>query len=97
MLLRVESEASPAGKDLSEAVWTAVTKLYGEVGASQAGLSLVDYDEERKTGVLRVSLGSLQQVRASIATITFLSGKDAAVNVSTMSGTLRTIRKKIES
>ena len=97
MLLRVESEASPTGKDLAEAVWTAVMKLYGEVGASQAGLSLVDYDEEKKTGMLRVSLGSLQQVRASIATITFLSGKDAAVNVSTISGTLRTIRKKIES
>jgi len=96
LLLRVESEASPTGKDLAEAVWTAVTKLYGEVGASQAGLSLVDYDEERKTGVLRVSLGSLQQVRASIATITFLSGKDAAGNVSTISGTLKTIRKKIE-
>ena len=71
-----------------------MTKLYGEVGASQAGLSLVDYDEERKTAVLRVWLVAMQQVRASLASITCLVGKDSAVHVLAISGTLKSLREK---
>ena len=71
-----------------------MTKLYGEVGASQAGLSLVDYDEERKTAVLRVWLAAMQQVRASLASITRLVGKDSAVHVLAISGTLKSLREK---
>ena len=71
-----------------------MTKLYGEVGASQAGLSLVDYDEERKTAVLRVWLAAMQQVRASLASITCLVGKDSAVHVLAISGTLKSLREK---
>ena len=71
-----------------------MTKLYGEVGASQAGLSLVDYDEERKTAVLRVWLAAMQQVRASLASITRLVGTDSAVHVLAISGTLKSLREK---
>jgi len=93
-LLLQDSEASPTGRELLDAVWAAVTKLYGEVGASQTGLSLIDYDEERKTAVLRVWLAAMQQVRASIASITRLVGKDAAVHVLAVSGTLKSLREK---
>ena len=94
LLLQVESEGSPTGRELLDAVWAAVTKLYGEVGASQAGLSLVDYDEERKTAVLRVWLAAMQQVRASLASITRLVGTDSAVHVLAISGTLKSLREK---
>lgn len=94
LLLQVESDVSPSGKELLDAVWTAVTKLYGEVGASRSALSLIDYDEERKVGFLRVWLASLQPVRASIASITCLAGKEAAVHVLAVSGTLKSLREK---
>ena len=94
LLFQVESEASPTGRELLDGLWAAVTKFYGEVGGSQAGLLLVDYDEEGKLGVLRVWLASLQQVRASLASITVLGGKDAAVHVLAISGTLKALRKK---
>ena len=92
--MHVESEASPTGRELLDAVWAAVTKLYGEVGASQAGLSLIDYDEERKTAVLRVWLTAMPQVRASIASTTRLAGKDTAVHVVVVSGTLKSLSEK---
>ena len=94
LLLQVDSEASLTGRELLDAVWASVTKLYGEVGASQTGLSLIDYDEERKTAVLRVWLQAMQQVRASIASITRLAEKDAAVHVVAVSGTLKSLREK---
>ena len=94
LLLQVESEASPSERELLDAIWAAVTKLYGEVGASQAGLSLINYDEEKKTGVIRVWLSAMQQVRASTASITSLLGKEAAVHVMSISGTLKSLREK---
>lgn len=94
LLLQVESETAPTGKELLDVIWAAVTRLYGEVGASQAGLGLVDWNEERKMGVVRVWLTSLQQVRASIASITGFAGRDAAVHVIAVSGTLKSLREK---
>jgi RNase P/RNase MRP subunit POP5 len=76
------------------AVWGAVTKLYGEVGASQTGLSLIDYDQQKKTAIIRVGHKALDMVRASLASITQMSNKPAAVHVLTVSGTIKALKKK---
>ena len=94
LALQLESEASPSGKEFLDALWGAVTRLYGEFGASQAGLALVNYNEERKIAVVRVWLAALQSVRASLALITRLAGKDAAVHVLAVSGTIKSLREK---
>ena len=59
LALQLECEAMPAEREFIDAVWAAVTKLYGEVGASLTGLALIDFDVERKVAVLRVSLAAL--------------------------------------
>jgi ribonuclease P/MRP protein subunit POP5 len=94
LALQLESEASPSGKEFLEALWGAVTRLYGEFGASQTGLALINYDEERKIAVIRVWLAALQSVRASLALITHLAGKDATVHVLAVSGTIKSLREK---
>jgi hypothetical protein len=42
-----------------DTVWLAVTKLYGEVGASLTSLALINFDGARKIFVIRSSLVSL--------------------------------------
>lgn len=74
-----------------DAVWGAVTKLYGEVGASLTGLSLINCDSARKVFVVRMSLASLSSVRASLATITSMAGVQASVHVLVVSGTLKAL------
>jgi RNase P/RNase MRP subunit POP5 len=74
-----------------DAIWAAVTKLYGEVGASLTGLTLIDFDVERKVAVVRVSLAALGMVKASLATVTSIAGKEAAVHVLAVSGTLKAL------
>jgi RNase P/RNase MRP subunit POP5 len=74
-----------------DAIWAAVTKLYGEVGASLTGLTLIDFDLERKVAVVRVSLVALGMVRASLATVTSIGGREAAVHVLAVSGTLKAL------
>jgi RNase P/RNase MRP subunit POP5 len=81
----------PAEREFIDAVWAAVTKLYGEVGASLTGLALINFNEERKVAVLRVSLAALNMVRASLATITSIAGKETSVHVLGVSGTLKAL------
>jgi RNase P/RNase MRP subunit POP5 len=91
LALQLECEGVPTERELMDAIWAAVTKLYGEVGASLTGLTLIDFDLERKVAVVRVSLVALGMVRASLATVTSIGGGEAAVHVLAVSGTLKAL------
>lgn len=92
--LQVDSDVRPNRKEFLDAIWSAVTKLYGEYGASLTSLALIDYDVEKKTAVIRTSLATLSLVRSSLATITSVSGSEAAVHVLAVSGTIKTLHEK---
>jgi RNase P/RNase MRP subunit POP5 len=77
-------------------VWGAVSKLYGEHGASLTNLSLIDYDAEKKTAVIRTALATVGMVRTSLASITSVANKEAAVHVVAVSGTLKALHKQLE-
>jgi RNase P/RNase MRP subunit POP5 len=94
LALQVDSDGLPSRREFMDAVWGAVTKLYGEYGASQTSLALIDYDLEKKRAVVRTSLATLDLVRASLASITSMAGVDAAVHVLAVSGTIRALYKK---
>ncbi len=79
-----------------DAVWGAVVKLHGEYGASLTSLSLIDYDEEEKMAVVRTSLAAVNLVRASLASITSMAGKETAVHVLAVSGTIKALREKLK-
>ena len=96
LALQLDSDGLPTGKEFIDAVWSAVTKLYGEHGASLTSLSLIDYDMEKKTAVIRTSLATLNMTRASIAAITSVAGKEAAVHVIAVSGTIKALKKKTQ-
>lgn len=94
LALQLDSDSLPTGKEVIGAVWAAVTKIYGEHGASQTNLSLIDYNLENKTAILRTNLATLNTVRASIATITSIAGKETAVHVTAISGTIKALHQK---
>jgi len=91
LALQLECEEVPSEREFVDAVWAAVTKLYGEVGASLTGYALIGFDVERKVAVLRVSLAALNMARASLAAITSVGGKEASVHVLAVSGTLKAL------
>lgn len=94
LALQLDSDGLPSRKQFMEAVWGAVTKLYGEHGASLTSLALIDYDLERKIAVLRTSLATLDLVRTSLALINSVAGSEAAVHVMAISGTIKALHKK---
>jgi ribonuclease P/MRP protein subunit POP5 len=89
--VHLECDDLPSEREFMDAVWASVTKLYGEVGASLTGLSLINFDGERKIFVIRSSLVSLSMVRASLATVTTVTGKVASLNVLSVSGMLKAL------
>jgi RNase P/RNase MRP subunit POP5 len=96
LALQLECEGVPSERELLDAVWVSVSKLFGEVGASTTGLALILLDAERKLAVLRCTLVSLPAVRASLASLTKVAGKEAAVHVLAVSGTLKALFSSLD-
>ncbi len=95
LALKVDSDFVPSDRELIDAAWSALTRLYGEVGASLANLVLIDYDDERKLAILRCNLNVINQVRTALATIIAITGKAVAVHVLAVSGTIKALREKL--
>ncbi len=95
LALQIDSQEPLEPNSVSDAIWNALLRLFGEVGASQAGLYMVRSDTEKKCAVLRCSHKALPMVRASVASITSIDGKRAAVHVIRVSGTLKALGRKM--
>jgi RNase P/RNase MRP subunit POP5 len=95
LALQVDSDGAPTPKEFIDVVWSAVTKLYGEYGASLTGLALIDYSAEKKTAMIRTALATVDIVRTSLASITSLAGKEAAVHIVAVSGTIKALHEKV--
>lgn len=92
LALKIESAESFEEGDVRDAVWSALIQLFGEYGASQAGLFFVQYDRQRKEAILRCSHKALPMVHASVSSVTKMKDKPAAIHVLRVSGTLRALR-----
>jgi len=95
MALQIDSAEKFNSKEFIDNVWSAILKLYGEYGASQTGLSLIDYDDEKQLAIVRISHTALKMVRTSLATITKIDDKPASIHVLTVSGTIKALYKKL--
>lgn len=95
LALKIDCEEPVEPKAVSDVVWNAFLRLFGEVGAGQAGLYMIEYDERKRFGVLRCSHKALPMVRAAIASITRIGGTPAAVHVIRVSGTLKALSRKM--
>jgi len=93
LALQIDIDGAPNRQEFMNALWSAVVKLYGEYGASLTSLALIDYDAEKKTAVIRTSLATVDLVRASLASITSLAGRNVAVYVLAVSGTIKALGK----
>jgi RNase P/RNase MRP subunit POP5 len=95
---RIASERKYATDEASDAILKAALHLYGVHGLSHMAPLLIDFDEEEQAGILRCSHTHLRQMRASLANITSIDESGAAIIVTRVSGTIRSLRsnKKTE-
>ena len=94
MALKVQSEQPLNGRMVMGAVEASVHRLFGEYGASQANLKLIEYIPQNNQLVVRCSHRALEKVRAAIASTIEINEKTAAIHVVGVSGTLKALSKK---
>jgi len=95
LAFKIKSEQSVNKRDITDAVWNAVLKLFGEYGAGQINLALIEYDQEKSWGIMCCSRRTVEMVRASIAYVTEINEKSFAIHVLGVSGTLESLRRKV--
>jgi ribonuclease P/MRP protein subunit POP5 len=96
LALEIESAEMFDSKRFMDSVWGAVTKLYGEYGASQTGLTLIDYDAEKRFAVIRAANSAVDMVRAALASMTRIENNPLAVHVLKASGTIKALYKNLK-
>lgn len=95
LALKTMSEQAINKWDLMNALWNAIHTLFGEYGASQVNLNIIEHNS--KITIIRCSHNALEMVRASIASITKINEKSVAIHVVRVSGTLKSLREKMSS
>ncbi|MEM3699497.1 MAG: Rpp14/Pop5 family protein [Candidatus Bathyarchaeia archaeon] len=96
LALKIDSNEPFSSKEFVDAVWSAISKLYGEYGASQTGLALIDYDMEKGFAVLRAAHTAVKMVRTALASITKIGNRPVAIHVLMVSGTIKALYKNLD-
>ncbi len=81
-------------QDIVKAVTSANLRLYGELGTSEENLWLIEFDAEKKRGILRCSHKAQQKVLAALTAITKINEQDVVFNVAGVSGTIKRCTEK---
>lgn len=85
-----EREITIDKRELLKAIWDSVYSLYGEVGASECRLWLIEYN--KGVGILRCANGKVEEVRASLSCVHSVKGVQVGIRVKKISGTIRGAR-----
>jgi len=93
--VRIDSDQILKKEDVYGAIWSSLLRLFGEYGASQTGLRLIEYDSKNKQAVLRCLHNALPLVKASIPCVTRIDGRPAAIHIQIVSGTLKALKRKL--
>ena len=82
-------------QEISDALYQAVQELFGDFGVSGLRPRLIEYDEEKREGIVRCDRSHTREMRAALALITEISNSDAAVRVMGASGTIKSLKAAI--
>lgn len=95
LALKILSEQSFSKWDVINSIRSAVVQLFGEYGAHQANLYLIEYDVKKNQAIVRCSHKAVEIIRAAIASITEMLDHPVAIHVLSVSGTLKALRQKL--
>lgn len=94
LAVRIDSIQKIEERELKNALWNIIARLFGEYGASRTGFVLINYDAAKNYAVIRCSNTALNLLKASLASITEIHGEPIAVHLLGVSGTLKSLKNK---
>ncbi|VVB54475.1 Ribonuclease P protein component 2 [uncultured archaeon] len=78
-------------KEVGQALWDSYLRLFGESGAADAGLWLMDWEENR--GVIKVTHKCVETLRQAVATLQSINQTPVRPRIIGVSGTLKKTRE----
>ena len=81
---------------MADTVQRSVLSIYGLRGLSDIEPTLIEFDEETNTGIIRCNHSHLRQMRTALAFITDIGDDSAAIHVGKVSGTIKSLRENTE-
>jgi ribonuclease P/MRP protein subunit POP5 len=96
LVFEVTSDHDFDRKDVVDSIWETLLRLYGEVGAGKTSLWVMDWEKERKRGILKVNHGSVNTLKTSTAVVGVIKGRKAIITVLKTTGTLKKAREMLK-
>lgn len=96
IVFEVISESPINYQDLSKAIWFSSASLLGDLGSAESQARLVKnlYEEKSQKGIIRCRHDKTEQVRAALAMIRKIGGKESIVKVLGITGTIKSAKNK---
>jgi RNase P/RNase MRP subunit POP5 len=94
LAISIEGGDAYSEQEISDALYQAVRELFGDYGVSGIRPRLIEYDEEKREGIVRCNRSSTREMRVALALITEISDGDVAVRVTGASGTIKSLKSK---
>jgi ribonuclease P/MRP protein subunit POP5 len=97
----VMSERELDKRELLKEIWDSMYSLYGDVGASESKLWLIDYhvrestNRNRSVGTLRCAHDRVDEVRAALACINAVNDARIGIRVIKTSGTIKGVKNPL--
>ena len=90
--LRPESPIK--SEDIGKAIWKTALEFLGELGVARSGLRIVDFDEAKQKGIIKVNHTSVEEGRVVLSLVKEINKKKVALRVIGVSGILKKARGK---
>ncbi len=94
MAFEIISDSDIERGDVVKAVWNSVLQFLGELGASRTSLWVMEWDDKKKKGILKVNHKSVDEVRSALALVKEINRERVILHILGVSGTVKRTREK---
>ncbi len=78
-------------KELTSALWNSLLSIYGELQAADSRLYMVEYDEDRNTGILQCNASLLRPIITAASLVHVISGNPVCFEPRKTAGTIKSL------
>ncbi|MBM3309765.1 MAG: ribonuclease P protein component 2 [Candidatus Altiarchaeales archaeon] len=82
--------------EVVKAVWNTILRFLGELNASKMSLWVMDWNDEKQRGILKVNHKSVKDLRIGLTMLGKIGENRASTRVLGVSGTLKQAREYLE-
>lgn len=83
--------------DVVKALWASVLRFLGEYGASKTSFWVMEWDEEKQNGIIKVNNKCVDEVRSALTLLKEINNVSVIYHTLGVSGTVKKTRKKFLS